>query len=246
MLSILAGIFSILICHVRSTLVLATLCQGILFVVLTMRGQLLRGAKLLVFFLLMGGIATIFSLVVGGERTLNRALSLFEASPDEVYYSNRGYFIDHTLHYLIPEIPLGAGLGKWGQIHQYFGGYDGSEEGPYHVEVQLTGWILDGGLPMAIAYYLAIFLCIKYSFEMSFHRNRTIADLSMLVLTLNVAVFANTFSYVPFIGQTGMFFWLMNGCLMALTLTDHQISKIKRQRMNQQRWAALMGARSGR
>jgi hypothetical protein len=236
MVSIAGGLFAIYISHVRSTLVLATLCQSMLFLVLTMRGHLLRGVKLLTIFLGVGAFATIMAFSLGGNKVLDRVMSLFASTPDQVYYSNRGYFIDYTLQELIPQYPVGAGLGKWGQVHQYFGGFGGLKQEALHVEVQLTAWVFDGGVPLAAAYYGAILMCIKYAFDMSFHRNRTIADLSMLVLTLNTAVFANTFSYVPFIGQTGTFFWLMNGCLMALTLTDHAVNRAKRRKASRRRW----------
>ncbi len=54
--------------------------------------------------------ATVFALGVGGDHTLNRVLSLFQASPGEVYYSNRGILSMPTIQHDIPRFPLGAGL----------------------------------------------------------------------------------------------------------------------------------------
>ena len=41
-----------------------------------------------------------------------------------------------------------------------------------------------------------------------------------MVVALNIGVLVGTFGYIPFAGQTGMMFWLLNAALFAATVAD--------------------------
>ena len=71
-----------------------------------------------------------------------------------------------TVGELLSEFPLGAGVGRWGMMNVYFGNPAAFRAAPIYVEIQLTGWLIDGGIPMWLLYGGAVLLgingvCIK-------------------------------------------------------------------------------------
>ncbi len=225
--SVAAGLFCILLCQIRSLVILAVLCELAMVGVLALRGQVFRIIGMLVVIPVLVVGASLWAFSIGGEQVSNRLLTMTEGSAGEFYYSKRGRFLEEFVNELLPMYPLGAGLGRWGMTNAYFGDRASTASVPIWVEIQPNAWLLDGGVPLVLAYYAAILLCIAFSFKLAVIRKGIVADFATIVFTLNLAIFANTFSYVPFIGQSGLTFWLMNGCLMALALTCQDVRRKK-------------------
>ena len=85
------------------------------------------------------------AFALGGDTVTTRLATLVEMDPGSVYRKNRGHFVANAFSEVLPEYPLGAGLGRWGMMNQYFG----NPEDVIWNEVQWGGWILDAGIFMA-------------------------------------------------------------------------------------------------
>jgi hypothetical protein len=142
---------------------------------------------------------------------------LTASTPGQVYYTNRGMFLEQTFLELLPQFPLGGGLGRWGMMNAYFG----SASSGLWVEIQWTGWLLDGGLLLIVAYTVAIAVTLRQAFVVALARDgRPIASWAPLVAAYGVGVFALTFNSTPFIGTPGIEFWLINAAFFQAARAD--------------------------
>jgi hypothetical protein len=150
--------------------------------------------------------------------------ALFADDPSTVYYSNRGRFLEHTLEEVLPNYPLGAGLGRWGMMYSYFGEEGDPERGPLWAEIQWTAWLYDGGVPLTLAYVAAILVALWWAFRMTRDPLARRTDLwlwASIVFAYDVGALALTFSYPLFIGQSGLEFWVLNAVLFNTFVAAH-------------------------
>ena len=222
--SIVFGFFCIYLSQVRSAFILVVICEFALVALMMARGDTLKVAGILT---LMGAlllIATVWAFTIGGEQVSNRITTLWETDAGTVYYSNRGFFLEDTVFNLIPEYPFGAGLGRWGMVNQYFGDKSSQGSSTLWAEIQSTAWIYDGGIPLLCAYYGAIAYCLIFAYRTAINRRDLCGEFGVLVFAHNLAILALTFSYVPFIGQSGLYFWILNAGLMTVVYrNDSQV-----------------------
>ncbi len=212
--SIAIGLFCIYLSQIRSTLVFTLICVIIFAVFLLRQGRfgqlttLLAGASAIALFTLSWAIG------IGGEETSRRLTSLVSERPDIVYQQNRGFFLTNTIQQLLPQYPLGAGLGRWGPINGYFGNNSNPVTRSLYVEIQWTGWLFDGGVPLIIAYAVALLLTCREVWAIA--TDQRFAEMNLwagLIFAYNVGALAITFNYPLFISQGGMEFWLLNTAL---------------------------------
>ncbi len=208
------GLFCIYLSQVRSILLLAAISMILLAVVLIRTAQI--GKLAMMVSTVTALFATTFSwaVAIGGQSTLKRITSLFVVSAHQVYQENRGHFLQHTINNLLPQYPLGAGLGRWGMMNNYFGDNTYLDSQPIWVEIQWTGWLLDGGVPLIIAYVAALYFACITAWQIAI--NRKFGDFSLwggLVFAYNLGAIAITFNYPIFNSQGGMELWLLNGAL---------------------------------
>lgn len=215
--SMLLGVTCLYLCQVRTLFVLFFCCAVILSGFLAWRGELRRLAVLAVVVagVTLAGLA--WTLAVGGERILNRLETLVEGNPAEVYYQNRGIFLEHTFEKLLPIYPLGAGLGRWGMTNVYFGDNSNPETAVIPgVEIQWMAWLVDGGVPLMVIYGVALVVTVWTAFRIAASRTRNELWLwAAVLLAYDLGACVNTFTYPLFIGQSGLEFWLLNGLLFA-------------------------------
>jgi hypothetical protein len=213
------GLFCIYLSQVRSILIFSIICLIVLAVVLLRQGRVASATTMVT------GMVGIFTVVfawavrVGGEQTLARILSLTENDAGTVYQQNRGGFLEETIYTLIPQYPLGAGLGRWGPLNGYFGENWNPFTRPLWAEIQWTGWLYDGGVPLILLYVAAIFLICRQVWQ--FAQDPKIGDLAFwagVIFAYNIGAIAVTFNYPLFIGQGGMEFWLLNATLVVAAL----------------------------
>ena len=91
-------------------------------------------------------------------------------------------------------------------------------------EIQWTGWLFDGGVPLWIAYGLAILIALWISWRIAI--DKRVGDFGVwaaLICAYNVAAGAVTFSYPLFNGQGGMEFWVLNACLYTAYLAIRKV-----------------------
>ncbi|WP_310426778.1 hypothetical protein [Chamaesiphon sp. VAR_48_metabat_135_sub] len=220
-LSSFVGFFCIYLSQVRIMLITTCVCVSILLVILFWSKNFKRAFALLGIIqpLIVGTFA--WAIAVGGKSTEARTLSLFAGSTDQIYQQNRGHFFQETIDVLLPQYPFGAGLGRWGMMNSYFGKNGNPFTDLIWVEIQWTGWLLDGGVPLIIAYCLAIGSVCYFAFKTAFRKQMgTLPIWSAVIFAYNMGTILITFNYPVFISQTGMEFWLLNTALIVAVMTE--------------------------
>jgi hypothetical protein len=220
--SMLAGMFAIYLSQLRSILIMlgvSVIAIGAILGIQRRLGKLLGTGALLA--AILGGSFAL-AVAAGGNTVTDRLGTLLEADPQEVYYSNRGRFLEATVTELVPLYPLGAGLGRWGMISNYFGDRTDREHGPIWVEIQMTGWLLDGGIPLVFAYTLAVLNALWISFKVATRTALVSEDRltlwASILVGYNLGAVALTFNYPLFMGTLGLEFWILNASLFAASL----------------------------
>src|SRR5207248_2584901 len=150
--SMTIGLVCLYLSQVRAMMVVTLVCVLAVAGVLTARGERrkIAGLGFIVGLLVIVSFKSALSLAQGSVSA--RVSSLTSGSAGEVYYSNRGKFLEYTFTELVPQYPLGAGMGRWGMMYAYFGANPDPASGPLWAEIQWTGWLYDGGLPLMLAY----------------------------------------------------------------------------------------------
>jgi hypothetical protein len=230
------GLFCLYMAQVRSLVVMAGICSMVLVGVLMWRGDVRRVVGIALLLPIVVVAAFQWAAQVGGEDMKYRLNTLVEDRAMDVYHRNRGHFLEHTLTELLPQYPLGAGLARWGMMRRYFGDEGNTSSEPIWVEIQWTAWLLDGGVPLMLLYPLAVLITSQVSLGIALGRWPGSLPLwGALLFALDIATIAVTFNYPIFIGQGGMEFWFLNGCLFAVA-----VSARARQRRQRGRPASLV------
>jgi hypothetical protein len=191
------------------------ICLTAVAAILLRRGEIARLASLSVLVPPVVIISFVWAVTLGGESVSKRFETLIAGRPEEVYYTNRGLFIEHTIDVYLPQYPLGAGLGRWGMMNTYFGDNNADPRTQaIWVEVQLTGWLLDGGVPLILLYATALIVACASAARIALNSRRGSLELwGALIFAYDIGAIAVTFNYPLFIGQGGMEFWLLNAAL---------------------------------
>jgi hypothetical protein len=214
--SILAGTACIMLSMSRSVLIMLCFCGLAFCVLLLVREEVGKLSTIAISAALVATLSFGLAVAVGGGSVLKRLHSLTEREPGEVYQSNRGRFLQHTIDDLLPEYPLGAGLGRWGMINAYFADNSDPKRCEIWAEIMWTGWLIDGGVPLIIAYVAAIAAALLTSWRITMWRGSGGLWLWGAVITAyNLGAVVMTFSYPFFIGQPGLELWMLNGALYA-------------------------------
>lgn len=155
-----------------------------------------------------------WAVSLGGDSVRTRYLGLLEDGAVGSYQKNRGLFLEYTFNDLLAEYPLGAGVGRWGMMNYYFGRQDRALYPPLHVEIQVTGWLLDGGVPLWILYGGAIVLSLVAALRLALdRRDLGLAYAAAIVFCLCMLVLTQSFSGPSFNTQMGIHFWLLLAAL---------------------------------
>jgi hypothetical protein len=213
-LSMGAGIASIILSNVRVHLVVTAVCLMAFIVALFMTRRQLTAMKIaavLGIFITVGGL---WAFKTGGQDIEERFSSLFAADATDVYHENRGKFLQDTIEQFIPTYPLGAGLGRWGMATSYFYVKD-----TLWAEIQPTGWVFDGGVPLLLLYYFIVIYSVFITFRIAKIKygpgGKALGLWGAFLCAYNISSIAMTFSYSVFISQSGQEFWLLNTTLYA-------------------------------
>ena len=221
--SMTSGLFCIYLSQVRVALIICGI-MVVAFAAVLVWLRRLRELLWLGLFLpavIVGSFA--WALDVGGDVVTNRLQTLVEDSPDNVYYENRGRFLEYTFTTGLEDYPLGAGLGRWGMTSNYFGDSSNLYSTPVWAEIQWTAWLYDGGIPLMIAYFGAMLAALYTALKIAKQtKDRWLSGWAALIAAYDVAVIGLTFSYAPFIGQVGLEFWLLNAALHTTALVSAQ------------------------
>jgi len=206
LLSMVAGMVCIYLCQIRAMVVMLAICTTVLLGMFAISGRLSRMAFALTVGVGMALVGFYFAFALGGEMVTSRLATLVETDPGSVYGKNRGHFLTYALTEVLPEYPVGAGLGRWGMMNQYFG----LPEDSIWAEIQWTGWVLDGGIFMAVVYPASVIAMIAAVVRVSLRSVGSEFGLwTSVVVAFGVGTLALTFSYPIFLSTGGIEFWLL-------------------------------------
>jgi len=212
--SMVVGTMCMYLCQVRSVLVMTGVCVVTLITLLVISGRVTRLVGLLA---AVGAVvqgAFIMAVALGGRAVTDRLNTLVQSDAGTVYYKNRGRFLELTINTYLPQYPLGAGLGRWGMVNHYFG----EALGYLYVEIQWTGWIFDGGIPLVLVYTAALLIttwgCARVALGRVGNGDDSLSVWGAVLVAYNVGTLALCFNYVVFTGTAGVEFWLLNVALL--------------------------------
>jgi hypothetical protein len=214
----IAGMMDLYLCQIRSLLVMTGVCIVTLLVLLLVTGRISRLIGLLGAAGVIVPSAFALAFAIGGKSMTDRLTTLVDKDPGAVYYANRGRFFEALINHYLPLYPLGAGLGRWGMVHSYFG----SAADSLWVEIQWTAWLFDGGVPMILLYVMAILLsswaCLRVALGKVGRSEPSLSLWGAVLVAYNVGALAVCFNYPLFAGTGGVEFWILN---MALLCAAH-------------------------
>jgi hypothetical protein len=206
-----SGVAAIYLSQVRVSLVIVVVMFAAYAAVLFLQKRTGKAITLGVF---AGGIIAVsfgVALSLGGDSIFDRVMSLFADDPMAVYYKARGNQLDYTLNEMLFEFPFGAGLARWGMAAAYFSG--GGLPGIW-AEIQITGWLIDGGVLMVALYGGSLVVNSLYELRIARRRDAlTLAACGAVVFAANLGVAIMIISFTPFVTQIGIQYWFLAGAL---------------------------------
>jgi hypothetical protein len=206
------GLGALYLTQVRSLLLMCVAAFAVMGALALKRGKV--GAAM---WLVGGGVALVLSAYlwaasVGGEQVQRRYTEIAQKGAVQTFRENRGHFLSYTVGELLDEFPLGAGVGRWGMMAVYFGDRTNVASPPIYVEIQLTGWLLDGGILMWFLYGGGIAAAAIAALRLTkVPRPSIVADLATISLAYMALVVGMSFAGPVFNTQTGILFWFLAG-----------------------------------
>lgn len=216
------GLGVIYMTQVRSLLLASIGAIGVIVVLVARRGRMVAASGIAVAGLLLVLGSFQWATSVGGRSVANRFIELAEQGAVQTFQQNRGAFLSYTIDQLLDQYPFGAGLGRWGMMNVYFGDPSNLRSEPIWVEVQLTGWLLDGGVPMWVLYGGALLLSLLSTYRAVTRRSLPddVRWLAILVLSLEALIVAMSFAGPVFNTQLGILFWTLASALYGALLCE--------------------------
>jgi hypothetical protein len=211
------GVSVIYFTKVRSLLVMLVAAVALMCALLARQGRIIQSAWIggVCAFLLV--VTFSWAVAIGGQSISERFSSIADGSLSQTFQQNRGIFITYTFEELLLQYPFGAGVGRWGMMNVYFGG-DPGQPPPIWVEIQITGWLLDGGVLMWLFYGGAIVFSLRYLYQTAISPlDPMTAYLASVVLCLNVFLVGLSFAGPVFNTQLGIQYWLLTGAVYGVT-----------------------------
>jgi len=212
------GMTALYFTHIRSLTLVAAGAVALFALLRLRQGRTIEGTLTLAAGAALVVGAYLWALAVGGDAVSDR-FSFADQGVFRMFQEQRGLVIRDTLSELLYQFPFGAGLGRWGMMQIYFGDSTMWQAPAIHVEVQLTGWLLDGGIPLILLYCGALFVALRYSYVHAVAPiARTWQDTAVIVLCMQLIVISLCMTGPVFNTQMGIMFWAVTGGLFGATL----------------------------
>jgi hypothetical protein len=209
--TMLGGAVAVYLCQTRALVIMLGVCLIALIVISALTGKMSRTLAIVSMVFVVGSIGFVRAVSLGGQSVTGRLASLVANDAGTVYYTNRGMFMEYTFTELLPQHPLGAGLGRWGMMNHYFG----DPRRSFWVEVQWTGWLYDGGILLMLLYPLALCITTYTAARIAFLvRDTAVSTWATIIFAYDVGALALSFSYPNFAATVGIEFWLINALLL--------------------------------
>jgi hypothetical protein len=155
-----------------------------------------------------------YAAVLGGESITERVFTLFADNPVTVYYASRGGQLVYAINEFFFDFPLGAGLGRWGMTAAYFSDLSNLDSQPIWAEIQIAGWMIDGGMILLFLYCGALVATALHEWRLATNASHPLVRISAaVILAANAGTFALILSFTPFMTQIGLQYWFLAGAL---------------------------------
>ncbi len=154
------------------------------------------------------------AIQIGGDAVSSRFLGIGQQGVYNTFQQNRGIFVAYTFDELLFQYPLGAGVGRWGIANVYFGAQENQIHPSLWAEIQITGWLYDGGILMWVLYGGAIVGALIFSYRIAArHPDQNLAELAKVVLVIQIAIAGSSLGGPSFNTPLGVQFWLLTSAL---------------------------------
>jgi hypothetical protein len=212
--------------QVRSMALMIVGCMVVVALVKLRQGHVVQSGWMLA---CAGGLVVgsfLWAIAVGGDVVQDRFQGIVDNGVVQSYQNNRGIFLDYTLKELVFEYPLGAGLGRWGMMAMYFNEPGNWQNPSLHAEIQVTGWLYDGGILMWLFYGGAIFIALRHSYRLAIGAGGLLSDFATMVLSVQLLIVGLCFTGPVFNSQIGMVFWLLTALLFGCQRTQLMVEAV--------------------
>jgi hypothetical protein len=208
------GLAAIYLTQVRSLLLMSVGALGVVALVLFRKGQARVAGRIAITAAVLVVGSFIWARSLGGESVEQRFVGITREGAMRTYQENRGGFVSQTFGELLDQYPLGAGVGRWGMMNIYFADPANLESSPIHVEIQPTGWLLDGGVPMWIFYGGAVLMALLSAYRYCVQRlSKELGDVALVVLGAEILIVGFGWAGPVFNTQLGLLFWFLASAL---------------------------------
>ena len=205
-----AGIAAIYLTQVRISFVMTMLMFVAYAFVLTRQRRASKATTIFILGGVLGAAAFALAFTLGGQSITERFATLFGGDPLRVYYDARGIQLSKGLGETLFDYPLGAGLARWGMAAAYYG----SRASGLWAEIQITGWLIDGGVLMLTFYSAALVILARSQYRLArLTQYPRIAACAAVVFALTMGPIAMCMTFTPFVTQIGIQFWFLAGAL---------------------------------
>jgi hypothetical protein len=209
------GMTTLYLTQVRSLTVMAILSILMLAVIRLRQGRALQGSWIAVSGVVLVAGSFSWAVALGGASLSERFWGMFDSGVLTTFQENRGQFLEYTLNELLFQFPLGAGLGRWGMMHVYFGDPALWQSPPVHVEIQITGWLLDGGVPMWLCYGGALLSALRFGYVLAIRGGTEwLQYFATIALSIQLTIIGLCFTGPVFNTQLGILFWTVTAALL--------------------------------
>lgn len=208
------GMTALYLTQVRSFTVMAVLSVWLFAAMRLRQGRIVQGGWIVIASVGLVAASFMWAATLGGESLSERFSGLTDTGFFTTFQENRGLFIRYTLDELLFKYPWGAGLGRWGMMHVYFGDASMWQAPPIHVEIQMTGWLLDGGVLMWVLYGSALVSALRFGYLLAIRGvSDSFQSLATIVLSLQVTIIGLCLTGPVFNTQLGVEFWTVTAAL---------------------------------
>ena len=211
-----SGVMAIYLSQVRTALVLLVgmLLLYLLALLVQRRGRSAAAFATILGVAVVGGLT--LSVSLGGASVMSRVTTLFEGDPFELYYASRGGQVAYAFGDVV-DAPFGSGLGRWGMIAYYFFDESNLDAPSVWAEIQLSGWLIDGGLIVLTTYGIALLVTGVYEWRVTrFAPDSWVRASGAVVMAANAGTALLCFTFTPFLTAIGMQYWFLAGALFGV------------------------------
>ena len=212
------GMTALYLTEVRSLTIMAALGVLMFAGIRLRQGRAVRGGWIATFGIALVAASFIWASALGGKSVQARYSGLMETGILTTFEETRGRSLDYTFSELLFRFPFGAGLGRWGTMPVYFPDPSAWRTPPIYVEIQITGWLLDGGVLMWILYGGALASALALAYRSAVDRSPdSVRYPSAIVLVFQIALVGLCLTGPVFNSQLGVLFWMITGALYSAT-----------------------------